>query len=118
MLGRCLDENDLRDLYRELYAIREHWYDLGLELGVSSTTLDQIRHAYTDPRSFAECLREVLRHWLLYSEATNKTLRTLWDALQSVTVGKYQLAHRLERTHKFSSAGGCHSVSMNFALEV
>ena len=117
MLGRRLDENDLRDLKRELYAIREHWYDLGLELGVSPATLDQIRHAYNDPRSFAECLREVLRHWL-YSEATNKTLRTLWDALQSVTVGGHQLAHRLERTHKFNSAGGCHFVSMNFALEV
>ena len=101
VMGGEPDETSLSGLYDNLYAIRELWYSLGLKLGLTSATLDQIRQRSSSPK---ECLREVLRCWL-QSDSVNRTPKTLCDALHSVTVGADQLAEELEKKYCLKSGG-------------
>ena len=93
------DERSLSGLYDVLYAIRECWYDLGLKLGLTYTTLCEIKRSCNSPK---DCLREVLKHWLL-SDSVSRTPKILCDALHSVTVGADVLANELEKKYCLNS---------------
>ena len=71
-----------------------HWYTLGLQLQVRTSTLDSIRVQFQNPR---DQLLEMLKTWLTTSDSTHWT--TLTDALRSRSVGASQLASLLERKH-------------------
>ena len=71
-----------------------HWYTLGLQLQVRTSTLDSIRVQFQNPRYQ---LLEMLKTWLTTSD--NTSWKTLTDALASRSVGASQLASVLERKH-------------------
>ena len=71
-----------------------HWYPLGLQLQVRTSTLDSIRIQFQNPR---DQLLEMLKTWLTTSD--NTSWKTLTNGLKSRSVGASQLASVLERKH-------------------
>ena len=69
-----------------------NWYRIGLHLRVRTGTLDKIRTQFTDP---GDQLLEMLKTWLTTGD--NTSWKTLIDALNSPSVGAYQLADDLMR---------------------
>ena len=85
-----LEKSDLDLLTQELTAVKQKWYEIGVDLGLQST-VDDIRRQYSDPDV---CLRETLRAELQDSNPT--TWRNIVDALRSPGVAESQLADQLE----------------------
>ena len=76
-----------------MWEARSKWYNIGLELGLSSGTLDAIKqsnHHIAD-----DCFRATLMEWLRNSEL-KPTLCSLANALKSPTVGLAQLAEDIK----------------------
>ena len=89
-----LEESDLDLLTQELSGVKQKWYQIGGELGLSitvndSSTLDNIRRQYSDPDV---CLREMLKKQLQYTT----TMSNIVDSLRSPGVRESQLADQLE----------------------
>ena len=53
--------NNLKDVREAVFDGQNSWYDIGVELDVSPTTLDNIKTQFHDN---ADCLREMLKVWL------------------------------------------------------
>jgi len=88
-----LNENDLADVRRKLYAVHARWYDMGLELGLRVPTLDGIEtKCLGDP---CQCLREVLKEWLRGVDPL-PTWHAIIKALKSPTLGHHQLAVHIQ----------------------
>ena len=68
-----------------------NWYRLGLQLRLTTGTLDTIRAQFSDP---IDQLLEMLKTWL--KAGGSPSWKTLTDALRSRTVGAIQLAGTLE----------------------
>lgn len=80
---------DLAKLLRFLYDVRAKWYDIGIQLNISTGTLDAIRQEnYSD---CGKCLREMMKHWL-NRKSLLATFDALIDALTSEPVGENTLA--------------------------
>ena len=80
------------DLDRVLEEVRDtsaHWYLLGLQLSVTTGTLDRIRAHFFDPR---DQLQEMLTTWL--KTCASPSWKILIDALRGV--GASQVAEALE----------------------
>ena len=75
---------------RKLYAVQTEWYNLGLELGLQTTTLDSIDVKYD--RDPSQCFREVLKEWL---KGVNPTWQAMVNALRSPSVRQYQVAEQI-----------------------
>ena len=63
-----IDEDDLRDVKSAVADLAGRWKDLGISLGIRSSTLNTI-----DSPSASDCLREMLALWLRQSY----TVRTI-----------------------------------------
>ena len=85
-----LEETDLDLLTQELTAVKQKWYEIGVDLQLEDQ-VDDIRRQYSDP---AVCLRETLRTELQH--VTPTTWRNIVDALRSPGVTESQLADQLE----------------------
>ena len=90
--GPSLTVNDLASVQRAVWEGRAVWYNLGLELGILSGTLDAIKLAnQSDP---GYCFTETLKLWLRSYE-----LRPSWSSLarslRAPPVGLEQLAEQL-----------------------
>ena len=57
------------------------WKNLGLELGLRHTTLEQIEMKYQD--DLCQCRREMLRTWLLQSDNVSQIGAPSWSRLKS-----------------------------------
>ena len=68
-----------------------HWYELGVQLKMRSSTLDRIQAQFHDSN---RQLLEMLKTWLTTSD--NTSWKTLTDALRSRSVRASQLARVLE----------------------
>jgi hypothetical protein len=69
---------DLRVVREALFDGRNSWYDIGVELNVSPTTLDNIKTQFHDN---ADCLREMLKVWL-------KSLDCSWKVIIAALMSK------------------------------
>lgn len=80
---------DLAKLLRFLHDVRVKWYDIGIQLNISTGTLDAIRQE--NQSDCGKCLREMVKDWLnrKYPQAT---FDALIDALTSEPVGENTLA--------------------------
>ena len=83
-----LDESDLDLLTQELTAVKQKWYEIGVDL---ENEMNNIRRQYSDPDV---CLRESLKVELQHSYPT--TWRNIVDALRSPGVAESQLSDQLE----------------------
>ena len=83
----------MMDLLEELYPVCSTWYNIGLELDIPHTTLDQFKTVYKDP---LELMREMLKHWLKTAVDPPPTWETVVRALRSPIVDKQYMAAQLE----------------------
>ena len=86
---------DLAKLQRLLHDVRVKWYDIGIQLNISTDTLDAIR---TENPEYGKCLREMLKHWLS-SKSQQATFEALVEALSSEPVGENTLAENTRYLH-------------------
>ena len=92
-LSDRLSVDDLGEVQRKLFAVRNEWYNLGLELGQRAATLDSIDAKYnSDP---SQCFRQVLKEWL---KGVNPppTWQAMVNALKSPTVEQSHLAEKIQ----------------------
>ena len=101
MTESILGPEDLAEVYKEIFEVRDDWYNIGLELKVPTEVLDRIKFAHSDN---AKCLREVLQMWLKRKNSgeESSSWRSLIKALRSPSIGKPLLADELERKYCFS----------------
>ncbi len=90
-VGR-LSYDDLRPVLKELVtACAAEWENIGLELKLSSGTLDAMKGPQKPPK---DCLRDMLKKWLTTSP--NPSWQDLIEALKSPLVGQDALARELQ----------------------
>lgn len=93
-----MTSDDLRYVLEELVDKSVPWYQLGLQLGVTTGRLDRIREQFSDPR---DLLMKMLKTWL---KGPNCLWNILVEALRSRSVGASRLAEDLET--KYCLHGG------------
>ena len=91
----CLNQGDLRKVYKAVFNARAKWRRIGLELELTHSDLEAIA---TDSRhqNPEDQLEQVLAKWLNRGEAT---WRQLSEALYSVPVGETALAEQIRVDH-------------------
>ena len=90
-------------LVQELSAVSDKWQDIGEGLGVDQISQSFISNTHSNP---GDCLREVLRSWLLSYTATWKHIVAV---LRTPHIGDSHLAEHLEAKY-CSSELTCSSV--------
>ena len=90
-----LASSDLHKVLKELISAHNKWYNLGLALGLPSSTLDSIKAQYDSTK---DCLREMSKEWL---KRTNPkpSWRAVVVGLRDVTVEENQLAEKVEKKY-------------------
>ena len=88
-----LSVDDLAAVLRKLYPANTEWYNLGLELGLGSSTLDSIDAKYSSDPS--QCFRQVLKEWLKGIDPP-RTWQAMVNALKSPTVAQSHLAEQIQ----------------------
>lgn len=80
-----IGEEDLRDVCRELVAIRALYYQLGVELGLPAGELDAIRteHPQTTDQAFNEVILMWLRQRYDFTRFGHPTWKRLVEAVNS-----------------------------------
>ena len=78
-------------LCEELVEVRAKWRPIGLKLGLTPGTLDEIEH---EKSKLSDRLEAVLLHWLRVT--IGASWKQVIDALQSALVREIQLAEKLE----------------------
>ncbi len=89
----CLNQSDLKQVYKVVFEARAKWRRIGLELDLTDGDLEAINSHYRNP---ADQLERVLAKWLKGGEAT---WRQLTEALYSVPVGETALAKQIRMKH-------------------
>ena len=84
-----LKDSDLHIILSELHEVRVKWYDIGIQLTVSTGDLDSVSVKERDP---SNCLRCMLVTWLRSGKAT---WAALCKSIASPTVGEGELATKL-----------------------
>ena len=84
-----LEKSDLDLLTQELTAVKQKWYEIGVDLGLNISVND-IRSKYSDPDV---CLKVMLEKQL---EVFPTTWRNVVDALRSPDVRESELGDQLE----------------------
>ena len=91
-----LSVNDLRATRRAIFSIRHKWYDIGVELDMSPSTLDAIKTENSN--NTAVCLTEMLKKWLS-GVSSPPTWSGLIQALSSEPVGEKRLAEEIREQY-------------------
>lgn len=99
-LGQLLPEK-LGLVIEELFEVSIKWYTMGLMLGLSYSTLDNIKHVHEEQ----DCFREMLKAWFRRDQSC--TWQALVSALQASAIGEHGIANKLEK--KFLSVGKANS---------
>ena len=94
-----LASSDLHKVLKELISAHNKWYNLGLALGLPSSTLDSIKAQYDSTK---DCLREMSKEWL---KRTNPkpSWRAVIVGLRDVTVEENQLAEEVEMKYCYET---------------
>ena len=87
---------DLGFLVEVLHPALTTWHDLGLQLGVLPAELENIRESWATRGEPKACLREMLKVWLQMASPHAGELSALVSALGKDSVGKSQLAAKLQ----------------------
>ena len=92
---------DLRLVRIKLWEARTKWMSIGVELGLTYVTLEEIEQQtnHSDP---GECFTKLLARWLESSDPP-ATWSTMLDALRSPTINLTHLANSTEEDLKVES---------------
>ena len=85
-----LTPGDLPKVFRELNAVSNKWFALGVSLNANGFTLDAAHHSTP-----SDCLREMLNHWLKQVDP-QPCWSAIVAALRSPTMNEPQLAQTLD----------------------
>lgn len=77
-----------------VFDIKIKWYNLGLQLGISASRLDEIKQQFSQ---LDDALREMLRVWLKQQESC--TWITLARTLRKKSVDGEELAREIESNY-------------------
>ena len=77
------DEDDFRDICRELVSIKANSYQLGVELGLPAGELDAIRKGYAVDQAFSEVILRWLRQQYNVVRFGRPTWKRLVEAVES-----------------------------------
>ena len=94
-------ELTLRTLLHALHPVRASWYNIGLELNINYTELDNFEKMSSDTLYL---MRVMLRHWLQTAVNPPPTWEAVVKALKSPLVNEMKLAAELE--HELEESGG------------
>ena len=86
------DIPELIDLLNDLHGKAVKWYDIGIQLHLSTEELDAIKY---DSKDVNECFRNMLKKWRLKTHPP-PTWRALIIALKARAVDEQVLAEELE----------------------
>ncbi len=89
----CLNQSDLKQVYKVVFEARAKWRLIGLQLELTHGDLEAINLHYRNPD---DQLERVLAKWLRGGEAT---WRQLMEALYSVSVRETALAEQIRMKH-------------------
>ena len=78
----------------ELVKAKACWYNIGIHLGVSTSTLDGIKH---DEQETSNCHRKMLQEWL--QNGKSRSWESLAEALGKETVGLASLKENILLEH-------------------
>ena len=87
-----LNSDDLHTVFMKFHCARDKWYEIGLELKMDATTLDEIELV---KKNNSGRLREILRCRLQASSPL--TWRDLCECLKSVTVDHKDAAEKMKK---------------------
>ena len=73
--------NDVLELLKKCGFSETRWFELGLALGLSKTTLDTIRANH--PQDTRQCLIECLSKWLERADDVDSKGGATWDSLST-----------------------------------
>ena len=90
-------ELTLKTLLNALHPVRSSWYNIGLQLDIKFTELDNFKKM-SDP------MLEMLKHWLKTAVNPRPTWEAVVKALKSPLVNEKKLASELE--YKLEESGG------------
>ena len=85
-----------------IWDAKTEWYDLGLELNLSESTLQTIKK--DNPTDVKACFREMLSKWLKMVDPL-PSWEGLLEALKKPCVGHKNLAMKIAREHQIYLAG-------------
>ena len=97
MFTDTLAQEDLATLVNELYEVRAKWFDLGVQLRMSTPDLDAIQTQYQNNPD--ACLRQMLSDWLTKEVPSPPTWQRVVDALSSPAVDRPAVAQRVRQTY-------------------
>ena len=87
-------ELTLKALLHALHPARASWYNIGLELDIKYTELDNFKQNYSDQ---LQLMREMLKYWLKTAVDPPPTWEAVVTALKSPLVNEMSVAAQLER---------------------
>ena len=93
ILDQSLSINDISALFEDLYDVQTKWYNFGMHLGVSDSTLQSLKGS--DEENFREVLRALL-NGSRRDGVTPITRSCILRALRTKTVNFKQLAAKLK----------------------
>ena len=90
-----LTENDLRDVQNAICTARDKWFQIGQQLVIFPSTLNDITRKHRDA---TDCITEMLHEWL-NSIPSPLTWSNLVQALSSASVGEKRLAEEIREQY-------------------
>ena len=79
-IPKSLAEDDLREIYHELWTIKANYYQLGIELGLPPGELQTIKQE--NSQNIAQAFTEVLLRWLKGHYNVGRYGRPTWQRLK------------------------------------
>ena len=95
-----LTPDDLATLVKELCEVRAKWYDLGVQLRMTTPDLDAIQtQNQNSPDMLNVCLRQMLSVWLTKEVPSPPTWQRVVDALSTSAINEPLIAERLRTAY-------------------
>ena len=94
IVSNLSDDCSLSRVLSSISTLTGEWFNLGLALGLSNSTLNTIEH--NNPRDARRCLTEMVNDWLHNSQPS---WRQLVSALRSPLVNRIDIANIIATQH-------------------
>ena len=95
IVAEYLEPSDLSDILNAIFTAGDKWFQIGLQLRLSYSTLNVIKR---DNHDTTDCLTDMLQKWLT-STSSPPTWSGLVQALSSGPVGEKRLAEEIRKQY-------------------
>ena len=91
------DECSLRTILDSIATLTADWFNLGVALGLSYSTLKTIESNY--PKDARRCLTEIVIAWLQMKDNAQPSWQSLASALSSPSINRVEIATTIAVEH-------------------